>query len=979
MAQEVDLGRWSGELSFMGNYSRVDSTSPSSDSLNESSLAQTRLSVRNSNGFLFDPSVMTFIFSGNLGFHRDETDATFTDDSSKTTTDGDLWGYSASVQILPGQALAADLFTDRSQTVTNREFSGRSEYLRSVRGIRIRANRLFIPSTLTFRQEVDEEVFRDSSGDNGRKERREILSYQGQRGWVDSELEINFEHVDMNDMLQPKLDFSWQRGNLRYLRSVGPNRAWEWVSNLRASSRDGFSEEDRLSLEERLTVPLGEQLSTHYRYYYRSIDTPSGDTKEQWGSAELTHGLYDNLTTSVTLQSALFQRPGGKQTVSSGGLVLNYRKRLPGAGSLQAGVSGRVSYEKNEFDSNETFVSGERHVFSSPFALAETLDQLFVIASTVTVRKVFNGPPVPGCGTFAVPGPLDEGVDYTLAEVGDTTEIVPIPCTLTTPGINAGDIIEVDYRYTISPDLEYSTVAWVFHAAVDYGWIRPYFQHEDSNQRLEEGKDGAFLRDRQTDKLGLHLRHEGDRVQARMVSEVERHVEEERKYESFLVTPSLRVTLGPRLQLNASASQNRITYSRPESRRTESWMARASMMYRVGPELSGELFFMAQELQDTLSTDERLLEAGAMIRWQLRKLQVSPSIKFLDRKRGDARIRNVEVIICHHDIRRPDEGGLFCLSASTPIPAPQWPAPPRDPVIRFVTEAGGPEDFGLRRSFWKRVAGALRGDGRQTFIRPTDVVVANDNLYVADPGIPALWILNRRTRRWQQLRTMAGVALVSPVGVAPGPAGSVFLADSRLARVFRVQEDGKMVGEISDADFRRPAGLRYDASSDRLYVADSAAHTVWILSSAGKRLGALGQRGSGNGQFNYPTHVTVDRDGNVHVTDAMGFRIQSFGADGRYLASFGRHGDDAGDLAAPKGVAVDRDGHVYVVDALFDAVQIFDREGRLLLGFGKRGAQPGQFWLPGGIFIDGGSQIYVADSYNQRIQVFEYFGGGRDE
>ena len=309
-------------------------------------------------------------------------------------------------------------------------------------------------------------------------------------------------------------------------------------------------------------------------------------------------------------------------------------------------------------------------------------------------------------------------------------------------------------------------------------------------------------------------------------------------------------------------------------------------------------------------------------------------------------------------------------------PSLHWPAPPHRPVIRLVSTARGPADLGIRRSFWKRVAGAVRGDGREAFVRPSDVAAGGDIIYVADPGVPALWILNTRTRRSQRIRSADRVEFISPVGVTLGREGQIYLADSELARVFLFRSDGKLLGDIAEPELRRPAGLSYDLATDRLYVADSAAHTVWIFGNDGKRLGALGRRGTGDGQFNFPTHVVVARDGIVHVTDALGFRVQSFAPDGRFLSSFGRHGDGSGDLASPKGIAVDGEGHIYVVDALFDTVQIFDLEGRLLLSFGDRGDQPGQFWLPGGLFIDDADRIYVADSYNRRIQVFEYLGGG---
>ena len=308
-----------------------------------------------------------------------------------------------------------------------------------------------------------------------------------------------------------------------------------------------------------------------------------------------------------------------------------------------------------------------------------------------------------------------------------------------------------------------------------------------------------------------------------------------------------------------------------------------------------------------------------------------------------------------------------------------WPQPPHRPRIRFVRTVTRPADLGIQPSFWQRVGEFFTGKQEEWFIRPTGVAASGSVIYVADPGAQALWVLDPGASRVRRIREAGGQRLISPVALALGADGRTYLADSFLAKIFVYGADGQLRGAIADGNLRRPAGLAYDAVRDRLYVADSAAHQVWIYAGDGRPVGAIGHRGTGNGEFNFPTHVAVDREGILSVTDSLNFRVQMFTPEGSFLGKFGRHGDTSGDFALPKGVAADSEGHLYVVEALFDAVQIFDRRGRFLLGFGERGLAPGQFWLPGGVFIDSRDRIYVADAYNQRIQIFEYLAGGGDE
>ena len=304
-----------------------------------------------------------------------------------------------------------------------------------------------------------------------------------------------------------------------------------------------------------------------------------------------------------------------------------------------------------------------------------------------------------------------------------------------------------------------------------------------------------------------------------------------------------------------------------------------------------------------------------------------------------------------------------------------WPAPPQHSRIRFVRSVSTPLDLGIRPSLWSRMLEAIRGADDTGLVRPTGVAVGGEIIYVADPGAQALWVLNAASRKFMRIRTAGDHALVSPVAVTVSADGRVFLADSYLARIFVYAEDGEFQGTIGEQVLQRPSGLAYDFQRGRLFVADSSAHCVWIFDADGEQTGVIGERGAGPGQFNFPTHVALDRHGDLYVNDALGFRIQIVGPNGELKSVFGRHGDGRGDFSASKGVGVDGDGHIYVADALFDTVQIFDAAGRFLLSFGERGADPGQFWLPGGLHVDDLNRIYVADSYNQRIQVFQYLEG----
>ena len=319
--------------------------------------------------------------------------------------------------------------------------------------------------------------------------------------------------------------------------------------------------------------------------------------------------------------------------------------------------------------------------------------------------------------------------------------------------------------------------------------------------------------------------------------------------------------------------------------------------------------------------------------------------------------------------------GLTMPERQTPPAAtalPVWPAPPAEPRIHYLRSVHAPGDWGIERSILRRAVDAVVGNVEEAFVRPTGIAERDGVLYVADPGAQALWILDGARNRFAKVVQVGSTNLLSPVAVAIGPDGAIFVADSALKKVFLVDRDGKLIRIAAEEGLMRPAGIAYDSHDGRLYVADAARHLIAVFAASdGKLIAVRGERGSADGEFNFPTHLALGLEGTLLVTDALNFRVQAFDRGGRFLWKLGRAGDGAGDFAAPKGVAADSDGHVFVVDALFDAVQIFDRDDTLLLAFGERGSRAGQFWLPGGIFISTKNEIYVADSYNRRVQVFQ--------
>ncbi len=309
----------------------------------------------------------------------------------------------------------------------------------------------------------------------------------------------------------------------------------------------------------------------------------------------------------------------------------------------------------------------------------------------------------------------------------------------------------------------------------------------------------------------------------------------------------------------------------------------------------------------------------------------------------------------------------------TPVVRPVWPPPPDTAKIEYLTSIRGTRDLRGAKSFFRRLGEMVVGSSEDWLVRPTGIAARGDFLAIADAGTPALFLFDGAARSFNKIAAISGEDLVSPVGVALAETGNIYLSDSFLHRIYLLDQTGRSLHAWGTDELVRPTSLAFDPQRQRLYVADAGAHQIVVYDADGALQLAFGERGLGDGQFNWPSHLCLDRDGLIYVVDSFNFRVQIFDPNGHFLFKFGHQGDGSGDFSRPKGIGVDSRGHIYVVDALFDAVQIFNYRGEFLLGFGRQGRDAGEFWLPNGLAADG-DRVYVADGYNQRIQVFQFVG-----
>jgi len=155
-------------------------------------------------------------------------------------------------------------------------------------------------------------------------------------------------------------------------------------------------------------------------------------------------------------------------------------------------------------------------------------------------------------------------------------------------------------------------------------------------------------------------------------------------------------------------------------------------------------------------------------------------------------------------------------------------------------------------------------------MRPSDVVIHGDRLYIADLKDHCVKVYGKADRKLQ----------------------------------FTIPRDAQSTNE---GKLFSPTNLALDKEG-RLLVSDTGAFAVQVYDLEGKYLRKIGQQGVAPGLFARPKGIATDRENRIYVVDASTQVVQLFDNNGRLLMYFGSPGNSTqGELYLPAGIDVDYD------------------------------------------------------------------------
>ncbi len=300
---------------------------------------------------------------------------------------------------------------------------------------------------------------------------------------------------------------------------------------------------------------------------------------------------------------------------------------------------------------------------------------------------------------------------------------------------------------------------------------------------------------------------------------------------------------------------------------------------------------------------------------------------------------------------------------------------------------------------------STNGTANGEFKYPLGIAIGpNGNLFICDTLNNRIQEINPAGTHIRNFEKAPGAPVTSasdlkePYGVFVDPSGNVWIADTGYNRIQVFDSTANVIawyglsqnsaeglvhtaasGHLAvnnagsgDGEFDAPRAVLIDKDS-KLVVADSGNGRIQVFSNAGAFESSIGQPGGGRGQFDGLSSVVQFSNGDLLVSDQENYRIQSVSMADEFKWALSP--DTGGLNAYPTGIAADSKlGRIYLVDMDNRMISQFDLNGNFQKFIGSEGAGKGQFYAPTDVAVDSSGNIYVADSGNARIQKFDSDG-----
>ncbi len=265
------------------------------------------------------------------------------------------------------------------------------------------------------------------------------------------------------------------------------------------------------------------------------------------------------------------------------------------------------------------------------------------------------------------------------------------------------------------------------------------------------------------------------------------------------------------------------------------------------------------------------------------------------------------------------------------------------------------------------------------FTKPRNLALSPDGsrVYVLDSGAARVQYFDAAGNYLGQWNSANGQQFSELWGIAVGPDGSVYLADTWNNRVVKCNADGEFItqwnaNDPSGSSFYGPRAIAVSADGSTVYVCDTGYKRIMIYDNTGNFIRSFGVSGMGMGELDEPVGIALLDDEHLAVADTWNQRVQVFD-----LSAGAANVSQVFEVNAWYTNSLDNkpyiasDGtSIYLTDPEGSLVHQYDMSGQLIRTWNGNGGDIDNYSMPTGIAIGPDGAVWVVDTENCRVNRF---------